>query len=1029
MMTSMALDARTPMVGRDTELVELVHLVGVETGTGGAVLLAGDAGVGKTRLLRALRERAAAAGSRDVVGHCLDFGDSALPYLPFTEIFGRLLADLPGEVGPLVAAHPAIDRLLPGRRVRTSTPARGIDPEPVSGERAHWAQSSRAALFESVHALFEALGAQNPLLVVVEDAHWADQATRDLIAFLVTRRFTSPVSLVVSYRSDDLHRRHPLRAAIAEWARLPGVHRLQLGRLGDMDVSTLVRSLQSGTVPEHEVQTIVARAEGNAFFAEELVSAAQMSAWALPEDLADLLLVRLDRLDDATRTVVRSAAVGGRLVSHRLLAQIMGMTAPALDLERALRDAVESHVLVPSRSDSYAFRHALLAEAVYDDLLPGERVRLHAAYVSALQSEDGSGTAAELARHARAAQDMSTAITASIAAGDDAMTVGAPDEAARHYQLALELLSADDRWVTASLSAREAHHAPRGAGRTDPGASTADPRGSGAHLVVELVLQTAEALVAAGDPHRAVKLIADHLDTPPTGADPSGRGQLLVGLAAATFLTDSPVDLLTLTGEAMAIVPDSPSPLRAQVLTVHAKAVTYRLGGEEGARFALEAHDMARALGLPRVAADAAMTLAWIDAVTGDDRTARGRLEAVLTHARADGDVNAELHGLHQMGELHYRRGEFAEALRAYRGANLRARQTGRPWAPYALDARALAGITAYTVGDWEAALEAADVSGQSPPPGAEALLSGVRLGVLAGRGDPGAAELIAATRPWWEREGMTAVLSGAAAIDVDGDHHDVASVVRTHDEVVDLLHRLWQQSTVWVQIRLSALVLGQLAGNAAGTAQSALGELGRSGARFVAAAAAVWESHPMDGPTKVEARAWRSRVIAEDLRLRWLTGVDAPGEGELVAAWRDCVSAFDEFGHAFETARSRARLASVLKATGHAEEVRALVDAARETAQRLGAEPLLAELRTLGGAPRRPPGAESVTAEAVLTGREHEILALVAQGRSNGEIGRQLFISPKTVSVHVSNLMAKLGASGRTEAVALARRSGLLEG
>ncbi len=1015
-MTVMAPDVQTPLVGREVELDDLADQLDLDGGTGGLVLIGGDAGVGKTRLLKALRERAVAAGARDVVGHCLDFGESALPFLPFTEIFGRLLADAPERVGPLVTVHPSIDRLLPGQRVSgRATPASAPD-EGLSGDRAHWAQTSRADLFESVHALLEELGADRPLLVVIEDAHWADQATRELVSFLFTRRFEGPVSLVVSFRSDDVHRRHPLRGALAEWSRLPGVHRLQLAPLSDADVGTLLRGLDRTPLHEQDIRTIVARAEGNAFFAEELASAAQLDQETLPEDLADLLLVRLDRLDDEGRTVVRTASVGGRLVSHTLLAQVIAATAPRLELERALRQAVESHVLVPSRGDSYAFRHALLAEAVYDDLLPGERVRLHSAFVQALQGGEATGTAAELARHARAAQDIPTAVRASIAAGDEAMTVGAPEEAARHYQLALELLTGDSR-------ADGGRTASGGARQVDGADLTQE------HAIVDLVLRTGDALVAAGDPQRAAKLIAHHLEATTAAPDPSARVRLLVGLASTSFLTDTEGDLTAITGEAMSLVPDSPpSPIRAKVLTVHAKATTHRLGGEEALRFALEGHGMALELDLPHVAADAAMTLAWIDDLTGDEETALDRLDVLLAEARRERDVNAELRGLHQIGGLHFRRGDFARAMAAYRAADRSARHSGRPWAPYALDARAVAGLTAYTVGDWDAALETTDTSAQSPPPAAAALLAAVRLGVLAGRGDPAAAELVTATRPWWERDGMTALLAAGAAIDIHGAEHDVGAVIDAHDAAIGIVRRLWQEDRVWVQIRLSALVLGQLADVASRTAQSGLDELGRSGSRFRAAAAEVWEHRTMTGRSKVEARAWRSRVLAEHLRLRWLTGVDAPTEDELVAGWRDSVSAFEEFGHVFETARSRARLAGVLKAIGRGEEVPGLVEAVRSTARRLGAEPLLTELRTLTPQSRVPSRrATSISLPPSLTTREREILTLVAQGRSNAEIGRQLFISPKTVSVHVSNVMAKLGAAGRTEAVALARRDGVL--
>jgi DNA-binding CsgD family transcriptional regulator len=184
---------------------------------------------------------------------------------------------------------------------------------------------------------------------------------------------------------------------------------------------------------------------------------------------------------------------------------------------------------------------------------------------------------------------------------------------------------------------------------------------------------------------------------------------------------------------------------------------------------------------------------------------------------------------------------------------------------------------------------------------------------------------------------------------------------------------------------------------------------------------------------------AWAARLEAERLRLRWSAGVDAPGHDELVDSWRRAVEAFESFDHRFERARSATRLAAVLAAAGpqHAAEARRLLDDARVAAEALGALPLLAEIDAAGGSvgavgagrrPRPGAGADRSSADAELTPREREVLALVATGRSNGEVGRQLFISTKTVSVHVSNILAKLGVSGRTEAAAVARQRGLLD-
>ena len=155
-----------------------------------------------------------------------------------------------------------------------------------------------------MHAVLEAAAAKAPLLLVIEDAHWADHSTRDMISFLFSRPFAEPVALVVSYRGEDLHRRHPLRAQVAEWSRVRGVERLQLNPLSDADVRVLVRELHPDPMAEAELADIVDRAEGNAFFVEELVGA----TWGgrVPEDLAELLLVRLDRLDETAQQVVRA---------------------------------------------------------------------------------------------------------------------------------------------------------------------------------------------------------------------------------------------------------------------------------------------------------------------------------------------------------------------------------------------------------------------------------------------------------------------------------------------------------------------------------------------------------------------------------------------------------------------------------------------------------------------------------------------------------------------------------------------------
>jgi DNA-binding NarL/FixJ family response regulator len=197
--------------------------------------------------------------------------------------------------------------------------------------------------------------------------------------------------------------------------------------------------------------------------------------------------------------------------------------------------------------------------------------------------------------------------------------------------------------------------------------------------------------------------------------------------------------------------------------------------------------------------------------------------------------------------------------------------------------------------------------------------------------------------------------------------------------------------------------------------------------ADLLAGVEAVLRKRDVDGRSfGLEGVAWVARVRAEDLRLRWLTQVDAPEPGELVTAWQRACSAFTAVGEVYEAARSSARLAAALRAAGRGEEAQPLLREAQDVAERLGARPLLEEVAAVAGRRQQPTTAED-GGPLRLTSREAEVLALVAQGLSNGEIGRTLYISTKTASVHVSNILGKLGARSRTEAAAIALRDGLL--
>ncbi len=1006
-MDGVATQTSKTLVGRDAELAEITARLGVRRvpadapagvptgvpaeapGTGGpdrgsaVVLLSGDAGVGKTRLLGELAELARAQGHQVRSGHCLDFGDSALPYLPFSEVLGRMATDLPDLVEAVAAAHPPLARLQPGRRVL------GVDRDDEPS------RTDRAALFEAVHALLEAAAQHAPLLLVLEDLHWADQSTRDLLSFLFTRPLAGPVGIVASYRSDDLHRRHPLRAQVAEWSRLHGVERIHLTPLSEGDVRTLIAELgggpggaSGGGLGAGEVEDIVDRAEGNAFFVEELVGAASSPGRWVPADLADVLLVRLDRVDDRARQVVRAASVAGRRVAHELLAAASGLDAGALD--EGLRQAVEMNLLVAGEGH-YAFRHALLGEAVYDDLLPGERVRLHAAYAAALREGTVRGTAAELARHARLALDLDTALRASVQAGREAGAVGGPDEAAQHYQQALELLADPRRRRDVDLD------------------------------VARLAVSAADALVASGHPDRAAAVLAEQLALLPADAPDTSRARILAARASALAVIETDEDPAELSARALALVPPEAGELRAHVAGAHARTLAAMGRYDEAQAVGLDALALAEKLDLNAVASDAMTTLGGLKK-SGPTHALREALVDAVRRAEDSGAVGAQLRGRFMLGRSYEDWAELDEAERWFRSGLALAERAGVPWAPYAQEARWQLTWVLQVRGRWDEALALCDVRHLPAPPVVAALLEALRVNIDVARGVDVTRDL-AALRRYWSREGGIAIHAAAAAIRVAGLRGDPAAAVAAYDDAVGVLTAIWHE---WfsARVRLAAVTLEVLAGGAGAMSGAERASYLERAGRLRADGRTVLERYTdPSGFWGPEGRAWSQRLDAQWLRLRWLEGSNPPSLEELVGAWREDAARFDELGDVHELARSRTVLAGILRASGDPAAARELGDLARATAHARGARPLLDELRTVGSAPVRDD-----RPAAPLTAREREILALVAEGRSNGEIGRLLFISTKTVSVHVSHILGKLGAAGRTEAAAIARRDGLLD-
>ncbi|HEX2073597.1 MAG TPA: AAA family ATPase [Geodermatophilus sp.] len=989
-----------PLVGRAEELGRLLAAVDrVHTGRFSAVLLAGDAGVGKTRLLDELATRAAARGVRVLTGHCVDLGEVGLPYLPFVDLLRPVAAD--PALAPAATGDPVLAGLLagrPGAVLPVPPPGEGRDlgrplphraaPQPVD--------DGRLQLFESVAGLICELAAGGPLLLVLEDLHWADRSSRDLLRYLLARLVDEPVAVIGSYRADDLHRRHPLRPLLAELVRLPGVERLDLPPLSDAAVGELVRGLAgpAGPLPESTVEDVVRRAEGNAFYAEELL-AAGLQGETLPLGLTDVLLARVEQRSPAAQQVLRVAAVAGRRVRHELVAAV-GDLAPG-ELEQALAETVHHHLLVVSDDGRYRFRHALLREAVLADLLPGERVRLHAAVAGYLARTPEGGTAAERAHHARESNDLPGAFGASLEAAVDACRVGAPAEQLQHLETALALWSA-----------------------------VPDAAGRAGRDQVALLMETAAVARTVGELYRAVALLRAALDLLGADADPATRARAHYTLAQALARVEDLAGAHQESSAAMALVPaDPPSEVRTWAAATHAR-MSYALGRlEEGDTAADEALAAADALGLDG---------AWSDTAVSQARSRPGApseevcapLERALERARRSGDVDVEMRVLFNQATVAFEAGAVEQTLSLTGHALERAHDLRTEWAFYPVELRHLRITALYTAGEWDAALAEADRLARVPDMAAHVRAAG--LLVQVGRGDPAARERIAWARgllPRLNAHMLLTLVTAAAEVDLAAWEGDPGTAVDVATWAAGRLRERWETDHLGV-LRLVGTALAPV-GDAAAAARL-VGDTATAdrwvagGTALLDAARSAVEVHARGvGEMGVEGRAWLARVEAEAARLQ---GKAAP---EL---WQAAVEGFG-YGHVYEQARSRWRLAEALLAcedrAGAAEQLQAAAD----VAARLGARPLqsaVAALARRGRLPLDVPGAgRAVDPAAVFTPRETEVLALLAQGRTNRQIGAELYISEKTASVHVSNILAKLGAGGRTEAVAIAARRGLL--
>ncbi|MFE9028504.1 AAA family ATPase [Streptomyces iakyrus] len=963
----------TPVVGRDAELTRLSRVL--ERARGGearAVLIAGDAGVGKTRVLDEVGGQAAATGMTVVTGHCVDLGDVGLPYLPFTEILGVLAAD--GRFADALAAHPVVERLLGAG----SDSVRDVD--------------GRLRLFEGMAGLLADVAEVAPLLLVLEDLHWADQSSRDLLRFLLGRGvLRHRLAVFASYRADDLHRRHPLRPLLAELIRLPPVERLELRPLADADVDRLVRALEPGPLPDAMVRRIVERAEGNAFYAEELLAATDTESGGVPSGLADVLLIRFEQLSETAQQVLRTAAVAGRRVEHDLLRE--AVVLPEAELESALREAVGRQLLVAGDDDTYSFRHALAREAVYADLLPGERARLHGAFARLLAGRGHlAESAAERAHHYRESHDLAEALAASLEAADHAQRVGAPAEEQRHLETALDL------WAAVDPASR--------------------PSGGGVDRVT-LTLRASAAAAHAGRLHRAVALTRSALAELGQDADSELAARVRYTLAGNLLSVDSLTAAFAYSSEALAMIPEDP-PSRTWVwaAATHVLAARHIGENETALRVARRALGVAEQLGVTDAQADLLISLAVFDGAGRRGPEGRERLIKARDLARSSGNAPVELRALFNLAMGCYESGALSECVPWLTEGLDRARQAGLLSSTYPLEMRYLRLLVLHVLGRWDECLRAAAADPEVPQ-AAGGYTFGPALYVALARGDLGAADraraLLEGPFDWMATLVAGIVLTDAAAL--RGDPEDAvrwmrSTVTALADEAVP---------RPGVTVRLAALALSAVADAATGLRltgdEAGARHWSDTAGELVELARAVATHGEGGAPQGPEGQAWLARAEAE-----WVRATKGPD----AAAWGEAVTAFG-YGDVYELARCRARYAEALVAAGRRAEAAAEARTVREIADGLGATPLRDQVDALVRRARLSDASGDDDRAGTLTAREQDVLRLLALGRSNRQIGEELFISGKTASVHVSNILAKLGASSRGEAVAIAYREGLI--
>ncbi|GAA4927243.1 LuxR family transcriptional regulator [Streptomonospora halophila] len=998
-------------IGRQHELRTLLdHAHSARSGAGAAtVLVGGDAGVGKSRLIAELSQRVAGGV---VAGGCLELGVDGLPFAPFVAVLRQILRDRGRAVFDELVQGGA-DGSLMAQELARLLPELGTPPE----DR----REARGLLFEQVLRLLTGAAGSEGLTVVIEDLHWADSATRDLLVFLLRNLDSAAVQIVATYRSDDLHRGHPLRRLLLELERLPSVTRITLEPLTHDQAAEQAAAIRGRELEPDEAAALFDRTGGNPLFVESLAGQSGFVGAGLPERPRELLLASLDGLDEAHRRVLRVASIGAvsaAHIEHELLAHVAGLGEE--DLNTALRALVDANVLRIDGS-GYRFRHALLREAVHDELLPGEHTLLHLRFAEALDAIPGAvplhRLAAEQAHHYCSGHDLPRALSASWWAAVRSAETLAFAEELRMLERVLEF------W----------ERVPDAVERVQ------------GHNHVQVVSRAAAAALESGDFFRARALCDSGLAEIPAGADDeqsrTDRATLLRRRGQArTQISDG--DGIADLFEAMAEHPPR-EPGYGFVLSLLAReamlhqdeslTATPGVDGVPEASFwwssatalATEAIRRSREGGDTCAEADALMTLGTCRMNDGDFEEGRATLERGLELARELQDPSLQARGMANLSHYMRERGMHEEALVQLDAAMERLRELGLMSANGCFVALNIA-ETRFDLGDLAGCRELVRSSMiASPSPAHRVYLATVAVRAALAQGDVEGARRSADELDPECASGRSRIhtvqLSTAALLDLYMAEGDLARASALAAKALEDIDFDRSPGYGWVLLDRTAAFLRQAA--------EMPEEVCAEAAAVRACVERIVAGLRTDGPVQAAFRATvRARLASA------ACGLGPESAAGAAAAWQAAVAAWsrvsmplhraDALLHAAESALAADRGAPVgdwlrevaKRASEHGAAV--LEGRARELARRTGVA--LEDGGPVGGAPpASPPGG--------LTPREAEVLRLLARGYTNAEIAQELFIAAKTASVHVSHILAKLELPNRASAGARAHELGLV--